>query len=335
MDNGTANLYVNGENVVTYEGMITEFNRLKVGLNRRGQESWKGYIDELMVFGDTLSDEDIANVYKNTLPGTPQNATATNWVGDTVVVGWEAVEGINEYNVYYSTGGTVNENSPYITVTVGTVVNFDNLTQGQDYTYAVAGVSPLGVGELSVPTTITVDYTSVDAEIAARFTATGAEELLWLSSGVENGYGFFNRLPVFPDDVWRIVGLDNVTYNPLTTTDPIAMAPNPTQGSNYRYSYGDFRMLIHLFDQYQQNEFADWAMKPECKDKDFRTLVSWMGCIGADFNDKFQSYLKGLPLSHTQQFTSILRAATLGADGVWQLQFKHHVWGFYQYQIIR
>ena len=335
MDNGTANLYVNGENVVTYEGMITEFNRLKVGLNRRGQESWKGYIDELMVFGDTLSDEDIANVYKNTLPGTPQNATATNWAGDTVVVGWDAVDGINEYRVYYATGGAVDANSPYITVTGGTVVNFDNLTAGQNYTYAVAGVSPLGVGELSVPTTITVDYASVDAEIAARFTATGAEELLWLSSGTQNGHGFFNRLPVFPDDVWRIVGLDNVTYNPLTTTDPIAMAPNPTQGSNYRYSYGDFRMFIHPFDQYQQNEFADWAMKPECKDKDFRTLVSWMGCIGADFNDKFQSYLKGLPISHRQQFTSILRAATLGADGVWQLQFKHHVWGFYQYQIIR
>ena len=157
MDNGTANLYVNGENVGTYEGMITEFNRLKVGLNRRGQESWKGYIDELMVFGETLSADEVMSIYNNTLPGTPQNATATNWVGDTVVVGWEAVEGINEYNVYYSTGGTVNENSPYITVTGGTVVNFDNLTQGQDYTYAVAGVSPLGVGELSVPTTITVD----------------------------------------------------------------------------------------------------------------------------------------------------------------------------------
>jgi hypothetical protein len=157
MDNGTANLYVNGENVGTYEGMITEFNRLKVGLNRRGQESWKGYIDELMVFGETLSADEVMSIYNNTLPGTPQNATATNWVGDTVVVGWEAVEGINEYNVYYSTGGTVNENSPYITVTDGTVVNFDNLTQGQDYTYAVAGVSPLGVGELSVPTTITVD----------------------------------------------------------------------------------------------------------------------------------------------------------------------------------
>ena len=112
---------------------------------------------KLMVFGETLSADEVMSIYNNTLPGTPQNATATNWVGDTVVVGWEAVEGINEYNVYYSTGGTVNENSPYITVTGGTVVNFDNLTQGQDYTYAVAGVSPLGVGELSVPTTITVD----------------------------------------------------------------------------------------------------------------------------------------------------------------------------------
>ena len=36
-------------------------------------------------------------------------------------------------------------------------INFDNLTQGQDYTYAVAGVSPLGVGELSATATITVD----------------------------------------------------------------------------------------------------------------------------------------------------------------------------------
>ncbi|MFZ9114148.1 MAG: LamG domain-containing protein, partial [bacterium] len=82
MDNGTANLYVNGENVGTYEGMITEFNRLKVGLNRRGQESWKGYIDELMVFGETLSADEVMSIYNNTLPGTPQNATATNWVGD-------------------------------------------------------------------------------------------------------------------------------------------------------------------------------------------------------------------------------------------------------------
>ncbi len=156
-DNGVGRLYVNGVERKNATGLDLGFNRLKLGINRFGQEPWKGFVDELMVFGETLSADEVMSIYNNTLPGTPQNATATNWVGDTVVVGWEAVEGINEYNVYYSTGGTVNENSPYITVTGGTVVNFDNLTQGQDYTYAVAGVSPLGVGELSVPTTITVD----------------------------------------------------------------------------------------------------------------------------------------------------------------------------------
>jgi hypothetical protein len=157
MDNGTAKLYVNSDVVATGDGIVTEFNRLQVGINRFGQEPWKGYVDELMVFGDTLSDEDIKKVYENTLPGTPQNVAAINWAGDTVVVAWEEVEGVNEYNVYYQLSTSVNENSPYITVTGGTVVNFDNLTQGHDYTYAVAGVSPLGVGELSAPTTVTVD----------------------------------------------------------------------------------------------------------------------------------------------------------------------------------
>ena len=157
VDNRTAKLYVDGALVGTHNKIDTEFNRLKVGLNRYGQQPWKGYADELMIFGDALTDDEMMSIYKNTLPGTPENVTAINWTGDTVVVGWDAVDGTNEYRVYYSTDDTVGENSPYITVTGGTVVNFDNLTQGQDYTYAVAGVSPLGVGELSATATITVD----------------------------------------------------------------------------------------------------------------------------------------------------------------------------------
>ena len=157
VDNRTAKLYVDGALVGTHNKIDTEFNRLKVGLNRYGQQPWKGYADELMIFGDALTDDEMMSIYKNTLPGTPENVTAINWTGDTVVVGWDALDGTNEYRVYYSTDDTVGENSPYITVTGGTVVNFDNLTQGQDYTYAVAGVSPLGVGELSATATITVD----------------------------------------------------------------------------------------------------------------------------------------------------------------------------------
>ncbi|MFZ9009806.1 MAG: LamG-like jellyroll fold domain-containing protein, partial [bacterium] len=335
MENGTAKLYVDGVLVETGTGIVTEFNRLQVGVNRFGQEPWKGYVDELMVFGDTLSDEDIANVYKNTLPGTPQNATATNWVGDTVVVGWDAVDGINEYNVYYSTGGTVDANSPYITVTGGTVVNFDNLTAGQDYTYAVAGVSPLGVGELSDPTTVTVDYASVDAEIAARFTATGAEELTDLVTHTYNADGYANLLPVFPDDLWRMVGTDNVThtYETLSNNTTVAMAPNPAAGNDYRYRYADFRFTIDYFGQYQQNLYADFIGKPECRDKDFRTLVSWMGCVGVDFVDRHTGFLHSR-LGYTDR-RSILPYTTLGAYGVWQLQFKHHWWGWAWYTIIR
>ena len=157
VDNRTAKLYVDGTLVGTHNKIDTEFNRLKVGLNRYGQQPWKGYADELMIFGDALTDDEMMSIYKNTLPGTPENITAINWTGDTVVVGWDALDGTNEYRVYYSTDDTVGENSPYITVTGGTVVNFDNLTQGQDYTYAVAGVSPLGVGELSATATITLD----------------------------------------------------------------------------------------------------------------------------------------------------------------------------------
>ena len=99
IDNRTANLYVNGENVGTHNSIDTEFNRLKVGLNRYGQQPWKGYVDELMIFGDAMTDTDIANIYKNTLPGTPENVVAINSVGDTVVVGWDAVEGVDEYSI--------------------------------------------------------------------------------------------------------------------------------------------------------------------------------------------------------------------------------------------
>ena len=145
-----------------------------------------------------------------------------------------------------------------------------------------------------------------------------------------------------------MVGTDNVTYSvtidsvPPTSTyeslpnkPTVAMDPNPTAVNDTRYRYNDFIMTLHGFNQSQQNEFADYIGKPECKDQDFRTLVSWMGCVGADFDITFENYLKGLNVSHRTQFTSIIRAATLGADGVWQIQFKHHEWGHGWYRIIK
>ena len=84
-----------------------------------------------------------------------------------------------------------------------------------------------------------------------------------------------------------------------------------------------------------QNDYADSIHKPECKDKDFRTLVSWMRCVGADFADDLGRWARGLNLNGAAQYTSILRAATLGADGIWQLHISQHVWGTYVYNIVR
>jgi fibronectin type 3 domain-containing protein len=156
MNNQTAVMYINGQEVVSQSGLVTEFNRLKVGLNRWEQQPWKGYLDELMIFGDTLTAEEVITVYENTQPAKVENVTAVNW-DSTIVVAWDAVEGVNEYRVYYSTDGTVDENSPYFTVIGGTVMNHNNVTSGQTYTYAVAGVNKLGVGELSDAVSITID----------------------------------------------------------------------------------------------------------------------------------------------------------------------------------
>ena len=85
-NNSVGRLYVNGVEKKNATGLDLGFNRLEVGIYRFGKEPCKGYVDELIVFGDTLSADEIMNAYKNTLLATPQNATAINWVGDTVVV---------------------------------------------------------------------------------------------------------------------------------------------------------------------------------------------------------------------------------------------------------
>ncbi|HCP36441.1 MAG TPA: hypothetical protein DIT98_01240, partial [Verrucomicrobiales bacterium] len=76
MDDQTAVMYINGEEVVSQSGLVTEFNRLKVGLNRWEQQPWKGYLDELMIFGDVLTADDILSIYNNVLPA-PSNLAGT------------------------------------------------------------------------------------------------------------------------------------------------------------------------------------------------------------------------------------------------------------------
>ena len=130
-----------------------------------------------------------------------------------------------------------------------------------------------------------------------------------------------------------MIGETTNTYDGSNIATLIEVAPNPT--SNGRYVANDFRMYPWQFNQIQQNKYADWKGLPECKDKDFRTSVSWMGCVGADFADGFQTYAKGLPVNHSSQYTSLLRVSTSGADGVWQLHISQHVWTYYSYKVTK
>jgi hypothetical protein len=305
IDNRTANLYVNGENVGTHDSIDTEFNRLKVGLNRYVQQPWKGYIDELMIFGDAMTDADIANIYKNTLPGTPENVVAINSVGDTVVVGWDTVEDVNEYNVYYSMGGTIDTNSPYITVTGGTVVNFDNLTPGQHYTYAVAGVSPLGVGELSAPATIAVDG---EVEPVYGNTTVGIwyhnDYILdsywnapsWNSNRHQlnsNNHNHTAVIILLDDDKIKQHGMgihNNKTTKTFNVVDFTASGDMSFEqhidivDKHGGWSY--FEYVVDIIDQRDRDIYARSAGNTHCVGVDFKTIAEYTACNPAFFQQQ-------------------------------------------------
>jgi len=335
-DNGVGRLYVNGVERKNATGLDLGFNRLKVGINRWGQENWKGFIDDLKVFGRTLTPVEVVEEFEGTLPAKVENVAAIN-LGDNIGITWDAVEGVGTYRVYYSTSGNPTVADNFFQVQNATSAIYPGeLASGVTYYFRVAAVNNIGTGELSEATnesSTTISEDMIPADIAARYAATGVEENFHVSSGTQNSDGHYNVLPVFPDDTWRLIGEETNTYDAYNVAKLIEVTPSTT--TNYRYRANDFRMTPWGFSQIEQNKYADRMGFPECKDKDFRTLVSWIGCVGTDFSDDFQTYVKGLPVNHSSQYTSILKVATLGADGVWQLHISQHVWNSYSYKVTK
>ena len=68
-------------------------------------ENWKGFIDDLKVFGRTLTPAEVVEEFEGTLPAKVQNVAALN-LGEQIGITWDAVEGVNTYRVYYSTSGS-------------------------------------------------------------------------------------------------------------------------------------------------------------------------------------------------------------------------------------
>ena len=89
---------------------------------------------------------------------------------------------------------------------------------------------------------------AIPAGIAARHTANGVEEDFVVSSVTYNANGFYNVLPVFEFDTWRLIGTTSKTIQGIDNAmNTIEITPNPT--TNSRYSYDNFEMNPWEFHQ--------------------------------------------------------------------------------------
>ena len=148
-DNGVGRLYVNGVERGNATGLDLGFNRLKVGVNRFGAENWKGFIDDLKVFGRTLSATEVIEEFEGTLPNKVQNVAALS-LGNDIGITWDAVEGVGTYRVYYSTSGNPTVADNFFQVQNATSAIYPGeLAAGVTYYFRVAGVNNIGAGELS------------------------------------------------------------------------------------------------------------------------------------------------------------------------------------------
>ena len=67
-DNGTGRFYLNAVEVDNATNFKTGFKKLKIGINRVTQNSWKGYIDEFKVYRRALNATEVNNLYNNDTP---------------------------------------------------------------------------------------------------------------------------------------------------------------------------------------------------------------------------------------------------------------------------
>jgi len=148
-NNGTARMYVNGVERKNATGLDLGFNRLKVGVNRFGIENWKGFIDDLKVFGRTLTPSEVVEEFEGTLPDKVENVAALG-LGDQIGITWDAVEGVGTYRVYYSTSGNPTVADNFFQVQNATATTYPGaLAEGVTYYFRVAAVNNIGAGELS------------------------------------------------------------------------------------------------------------------------------------------------------------------------------------------
>jgi len=213
---------------------------MKVGINRGGYVGnqnglglvWKGYIDEVKVFGRAFDVDDVKDACllygeckQYVAPATPDNLTATN-VGDgtSVNVSWNAVNGVDNYTVYWTDNASLaidpDNASTYTgsaTVTAPTTsTTATGLTPGGNYDFTVIATNSSSTGSSSPATEVNL---STNPSVPTGLTATSPDNstinLSWnASTGADNYTVYWTTntgTPINPSNSGTYTGSITVT----------------------------------------------------------------------------------------------------------------------------
>jgi len=98
----SAKLYRNGvqTNSKSAGNWYTTWDQIRIGLNRHGKSNWKGYIDEIKLYGRSMSDTEINQLYNQSLPPIVVGLSATGGGSGTIDLSWDAVSSSTSYVLY-------------------------------------------------------------------------------------------------------------------------------------------------------------------------------------------------------------------------------------------
>ena len=150
------------------------WRRIRVGLNRDGKKNWKGYVDEIKIFGRSFSADDVLTLYQKSLPPVVENLTAaSDGIGSSsITLTWDAVGVADNYTVYkleQSSGGlsgVISFDQINMGNSVPGVITIPNVSSGcrsgtcsytdssglvnnKYYYYRIAAVSAIGTGNVA------------------------------------------------------------------------------------------------------------------------------------------------------------------------------------------
>ncbi len=261
-DNGTGSIYVNGAfGCLRY--YTTDWDLIGMGISRsRGTAGhWKGYIDEVKVFGRAFDVDDVKDACllygeckQYVAPATPDNLTASN-VGDgtSVNVSWNAVNGVDNYTVYWTDNASLaidpDNASTYTgsaTVTAPTTsATATGLTPGGNYDFTVIATNSSSTGSSSPATEVNL---STNPSVPTGLTATSPDNstinLSWnASTGADNYTVYWTTntgSPINPSNSGTYTGSATVTSDnyslaglPASSNiDFVVVATNPAGTSN-------------------------------------------------------------------------------------------------------